>query len=55
MDIEIENWPEAGAWPEPGPVSVPPSPEGRWRLIHVVLSTHDADAERLTDGGQQDA
>jgi hypothetical protein len=58
MKIEIETWPESTGWPEPGPANTPPSPEGRWRLIQVVLSARDADAEqteRLTSGGQQDA
>lgn len=42
-------------WPEPGPANTAPSAEGRWRLIHVVLSAHDADTEQVTNGGQQDA
>jgi hypothetical protein len=55
MKIEIDTWPESTGWPEPGPANTPPSPEGRWRLIHVVLSAHDADTEQVTNGGQQDA
>jgi hypothetical protein len=58
MKIEIETWPESTEWPEPGPANTPPSPEGRWRLIQVVLYAHDADAEhteQVTNGGQQDA
>jgi hypothetical protein len=55
IEIEIETWPESTGWPEPGPANTLPSPEGRWRLIHVVLSARDADPEELTNGGQQDA
>ena len=55
MKIEIETWPESTGWREPGPANTPPSPEGRWRLIQVVLSAHDADPDQLTNGGQQDA
>ena len=58
IDIEIETWPEPAGWPEPGPADTPPSAEGRWRLLHVVLSEHDAGAEQLTKKtkeGQQDA
>ena len=55
MKIEIDTWPESTGCPEPGPANTPPSPEGRWRLIHVVLSPHDADTEQVTNGGQQDA
>jgi hypothetical protein len=57
MQIEIETWPESAGWPEPGPANTPPSAEGegRWRLIHVVLSAHDARTEQVTNEGQQDA
>ena len=55
MKIEIETWPEPAGWQEPGPANTPPSPEGRWRLIQVVLPAHDADTEQLTNRGQQDA
>lgn len=55
IEIEIETWPESTGWREPGPANTPPSPEGRWRLIQVVLPAHDADTEQLTNGGQQDA
>lgn len=55
MKIEIENWPEPTERPEPAPAQTPPSAEGRWRLIQVVLSAHDAGTEHLTNEGQQDA
>jgi hypothetical protein len=55
MKIEIETWPESTGWQEPGPANTPSSPEGRWRLIQVVLSAHDADPDQLTNGGQQHA
>jgi hypothetical protein len=55
MKIETETWPESAGWPEPGPANTPPSAEGRWRLIHVVLSAHDADTEQVMNGEQQDA
>jgi hypothetical protein len=55
MKIEIETWPESTGRQEPGPANTPPSPEGRWRLIQVVLPAHDADTGQLTNGGQQDA
>jgi hypothetical protein len=49
MEIETE------AWPEPGPASTPSSGGGRWRLLHVVLSARDADAEKLANGEGRDA
>ena len=55
MKIEIETWPEPAGWPESGPANTPPSAEGRWRLIQVVLSAHDADTEQVMNGGQRDA
>jgi hypothetical protein len=55
IEIEIETWPESAGWPEPGPANTPLSAEGRWRLIHVVLSARDADTEEVLNGGQQDA
>ena len=55
MKIEIETWPESTGRQEPGPANTPPSAEGRWRLIHVVLSARDADTEEVLNGGQQDA
>ena len=55
MKIEIETWPESTGWLEPGPANTPPSGEGRWRLIQVVLSAHDAGTEQVTNEGQQDA
>jgi hypothetical protein len=55
MKIEIETWPESTGWPEPDQANTPPSAEGRWRLIHVVLSAHDAGTEQVTNEGQPDA
>jgi hypothetical protein len=59
MRIEIETWPEPdqapAAPPAGGPPAVAPAAEGRWRLIQVVLSAHDADTEDVTNGGQRDA
>jgi hypothetical protein len=57
MKIETETWPEPAGWPElgPGPANTPPPPEGRWRLIQVVLSAHDAGTEQVTNEGRQDA
>ena len=43
MDLEPTT-----EWPEPGPAKTAPSAEGRWRLIQVVLSAHDADTEQVT-------
>jgi hypothetical protein len=55
IEIETGTWPEPAGRPQPGPVNTPPPAEGRWRLLQVVLSAHDADTERLTNEGQQDA
>jgi hypothetical protein len=60
MNIEIETWPEsagraAPAPPDKAPPDTVPPPERRWRLLQVVLSAHEADAEVLTNGGRQDA
>jgi hypothetical protein len=55
MKIETETWPESVSSPEPGPANTPPSPEGRWRLIQVVLFEHDAGTEQVAGGGRQDA
>lgn len=59
MKIEIESWPEPAGRPEPGPANVAPPAEGRWRLLQVVLSEHDARTEQSTiqvaQEGQQDA
>jgi hypothetical protein len=66
MKIEIESWPEPGGRPEPdrpkpeaGPAHAAPPAGGRWRVIHVVLSEHDAATEQVTSqvtmDGRQDA
>ena len=55
IEIEIETWPETAGEAGPGPADTPPSAEGRWRLLQVVLSAHDADTEQVANGGQQDA
>lgn len=59
MKIEIETWPEPAGRPEPGPANAAPPAEGRWRLLQVVLSEHDARTEQSTiqvaQEGQQDA
>jgi hypothetical protein len=55
IEIETETWPESVGWPEPGPASTPSPAGGRWRLIHVVLSAHDADTEQVMKEGRQDA
>jgi hypothetical protein len=55
IEIEIETWPESAGGTEPGPANTPPSAEGRWRLLQVVLSAHDADTEQVANGGQRDA
>jgi hypothetical protein len=55
MKIETETWPESAGWPEPGPANATPSAGGRWRLIQVVLSEHDAGTEQVAGGGGQDA
>ncbi len=54
IEIETETWPEPAGRPAPGPASTPPA-AGRWRLIQVVLSAHDADTAPVMNGGQQDA
>lgn len=55
MKIEIETWPESAGGTESGPADTSPSAEGRWRLLQVVLSAHDADTDQVANGGQQDA
>jgi hypothetical protein len=55
MKIEIESWPESAGWPKPDRADATPPAEGRWRVIQVVLSAHDADTEQVTNEGQQDA
>lgn len=59
MKIEIETWPESAGRPEPGPANTAVTAEGRWRLLQVVLSEHDAGTEQVTiqetQEGQQDA
>lgn len=40
IEIEIETWPEADAAPSP-------AGGGRWRLLQVALSEHDAGTERI--------
>jgi hypothetical protein len=59
MKIEIETWPEPAGRPEPDPANTALPAEGRWRLLQVVLSEHDAGTEQVTNQvakeGQQDA
>ena len=59
IEIEIEPWPELAGRPEPGPANTARPAEGRWRLLQVVLSEHDAGIEQVTnqvaEKGQQDA
>lgn len=55
MRIEIETWPGPGDRAEPD--AAPPA-GGRWRVLQVVLSEHDADVaqvERAAGGGRRDA
>jgi hypothetical protein len=60
MKIKIEAWPDSAERAEPvppenAPPDTAPAPEGRWRLLQVVLSSRDASTEHVTNGGRQDA
>lgn len=55
IEIEIETWPEPDAREGMAP---PAEGRGRWRLLQVVLSEHDAgeeQVERMTREGWQGA